>query len=48
MIHEIVIQHVEPEKREEYIRIFGDILKKPITQAPTGSSFSPASKIRAA
>ena len=28
MIHEIVIQHVEPEKREEYIRIFGDILKK--------------------
>jgi quinol monooxygenase YgiN len=28
MVHEIVIQHVAPEKREEYIRIFGDFLKK--------------------
>jgi len=28
MIHEILVQHVEPEKREEYIRLFGDILKK--------------------
>jgi len=28
MIHEIVIQHVEPEKREEYIQVFSDILKK--------------------
>jgi quinol monooxygenase YgiN len=28
MIHEIVIQQVAPEKREEYIRIFGDFLKK--------------------
>ena len=28
MIHEIVIQHVEPEKREEYIQVFGDILEK--------------------
>src|SRR5688500_17121733 len=27
MIHEIVIQHVAPEKRDEYIRIFGDYLK---------------------
>jgi hypothetical protein len=28
MIHEILIQYVAPEKRDEYIRIFGDILKK--------------------
>ncbi|HME59752.1 MAG TPA: antibiotic biosynthesis monooxygenase [Candidatus Binatia bacterium] len=28
MIHEIVIQHVEPQKREEYIQVFSDILKK--------------------
>ena len=28
MIHEIVIQHVAPEKRDEYIQVFGDILKK--------------------
>ena len=28
MIHEIVIQHVVPEKRDEYIQVFGDILKK--------------------
>ena len=28
MIHEIVIQHVAPEKRDEYIRVFGDYLKK--------------------
>ena len=28
MIQEIVIQHVEPEKRDEYITVFGDILKK--------------------
>ena len=28
MIHEIVIQHVQPEKRDEYIKVFGDILKK--------------------
>jgi heme-degrading monooxygenase HmoA len=27
MIHEILIQYVAPEKRDEYIRIFGDILK---------------------
>ena len=28
MIHEIVIQHVAPEKRDEYIQVFGDFLKK--------------------
>src|SRR5882762_7685646 len=28
MIHEIVIQHVAPEKRDEDIQVFGDILKK--------------------
>ena len=28
MIHEIVIQYVAPEKRDEYIEVFGDILKK--------------------
>ena len=28
MIHEISIQHVAPEKRDEYIEVFGDILKK--------------------
>jgi quinol monooxygenase YgiN len=28
MIHEILIQHVAPEKRDEYIQVFGDFLKK--------------------
>lgn len=28
MIHEILIQHVAPEKREEYIQVFGDFLKQ--------------------
>ena len=28
MVHEIAIQHVTPEKRDEYIQVFGDILKK--------------------
>jgi heme-degrading monooxygenase HmoA len=28
MIHEIVIQHVAPEKREEYIKAFGEYLTK--------------------
>jgi quinol monooxygenase YgiN len=28
MIHEILVQSVEPEKRNEYIEVFGDILKK--------------------
>ena len=26
MIQEIVIQHVRPEQRDEYIKVFGDIL----------------------
>ena len=28
MIHEIVIQHVQPEKRDDYIKVFGEILTK--------------------
>ena len=28
MIQEIVIQQVHPEKRDEYVQVFGDILKK--------------------
>lgn len=28
MVHEIVIQQVAPEKRDEYIKGFGDVLKK--------------------
>lgn len=28
MIHEIVIQHVAAEKRDEYIRVFGEFLVK--------------------
>ena len=27
MIQEIVIQHVQPEKRDEYIQVFGDMLQ---------------------
>ncbi|MGB7947088.1 MAG: antibiotic biosynthesis monooxygenase [Candidatus Binatia bacterium] len=28
MIQEIVIQQVQPEKRDEYIKVFGEFLKK--------------------
>ena len=28
MIQEIVIQHVQPEKRDEYIKVFGEFLAK--------------------
>jgi heme-degrading monooxygenase HmoA len=28
MIQEILIQHVEPEKRDEYIKVFGEFLAK--------------------
>ena len=28
MIQEIVIQQVQPEKRDEYVQVFADILKK--------------------
>ena len=28
MIHEIVIQQVQPDKRDEYIKVFGEILTK--------------------
>ena len=27
MIHEIVIQHVQPERRDEYIKVFGEFLR---------------------
>ena len=27
MIYEIVVQHVDPAKRDEYIQVFGDVLK---------------------
>jgi len=27
MIHEIVIQHVQPERRNEYIKVFGEFLR---------------------
>ena len=29
MIHEIFTQHVEPEKRDEYIEVFDVTLKRP-------------------
>ena len=28
MVQEMIIQHVQPEKREEYIKVFGDFLVK--------------------
>jgi quinol monooxygenase YgiN len=28
MIQEIIVQHVEPEKRDEYIKVFGEFLAK--------------------
>jgi heme-degrading monooxygenase HmoA len=28
MIQEILVQHVQPEKRDEYIRVFGEFLTK--------------------
>ena len=28
MVHEIIIQHVQPEKRDEYIKVFGEFLTK--------------------
>ena len=28
MIQEIVIQHVQPEKRDEYVQVFGEFLAK--------------------
>src|SRR5262245_8825622 len=28
MIQEIIVQHVQPEKREEYIKVFGEFLAK--------------------
>ena len=27
MVHEILVQQVAPERRDEYIRVFGDFLK---------------------
>ncbi|TMA89185.1 MAG: antibiotic biosynthesis monooxygenase [Deltaproteobacteria bacterium] len=28
MIHEVSIQHVAPEKRDEYVKVFGEFLRK--------------------
>lgn len=28
MIQEIIVQHVQPEKRDEYIKVFGEFLVK--------------------
>lgn len=28
MVQEIIIQHVQPEKRDEYIKVFGEFLTK--------------------
>ena len=28
MIHEVIIQHVAPEKRDEYVKVFGEFLRK--------------------
>jgi quinol monooxygenase YgiN len=28
MIQEIIVQHVQPDKRDEYIRVFGEFLAK--------------------
>lgn len=39
MIQEVVIQHVQPEKRDEYIQVFGDILKKANYQGSHGIKF---------
>ena len=39
MIHEIVIQHVAPEKRDEYIEVFGEILKKANYAGSTALNF---------
>ena len=48
MIHEIVIQQVNPDKRDEYIKVFGEILTKANYPGPTASDSSPASKTPAA
>lgn len=39
MIHEIVIQQVQPEKRDEYIKVFGDILQKANYRGSHGIKF---------
>ena len=46
MIHEIVIQHVQPERRNEYIKVFGEFLRNASYAGSRGMRFSPASKIR--
>jgi len=47
MIYEILTQRVELEKRDEYVKVFGDVLKRPTTPVRTASSSSPVSKTRA-
>jgi hypothetical protein len=44
MIHEIVIQAVDPAKRDEYIQEFGQTLKDAVLPARTESSFLPVLK----
>ena len=44
MIYEILTQHVKPEKRDEYIKVFGDILKKANDAGSHGISFFTRSK----
>jgi hypothetical protein len=39
VIQEILIQHVQPEKRDEYIQVFGDILKKDKYAGSHGNKF---------
>ena len=39
MIYEILTQHVEPEKRDEYIKVFGDILKQANYSGSHGINF---------
>ena len=47
MIQEILIQQVQAEKRDEYVQVFADILKKANFAGSHGISFLPVSKIPA-
>ena len=48
MIHEIITQHVAPDKRDEYIQVFGEFLTKANYAGSHRISFWLASKILAA
>jgi heme-degrading monooxygenase HmoA len=39
MIHEIVIQHVQPERRDEYIKAFGEFLRNASYAGSSGIRF---------